>query len=240
MLSLLLAAATLAAAPAVSFEATSELLSSGSVQQRVDPAKKIYVVVEGMRGQAAPEVAAKLVADTFAAKAGPGKLAEAAAAASAKVFAEAGKKAELKGMGALLVGAAVSGDRLHIAHVGDCRAWRLRAGKLEQLTADHTLLNDYLKTRKLTPEEIKAFPYKHVVVRAVGMKATVEAEVREEALQPGDRYLLASAELQVALEVDAIAKALGAPQPAKALRDAAAAIGVKDLGLMVLAVGGGK
>ncbi len=69
-------------------------------------------------------------------------------------------------------------DGVYVAHVGDSRVYRVRDGKLEQLTEDHSLLNDYIKMKRLTPEEIANFPHKNVIVRALGMKDTVKVDTR--------------------------------------------------------------
>jgi serine/threonine protein phosphatase PrpC len=66
----------------------------------------------------------------------------------------------------------VEGDAL-IAHVGDSRVYRVRNKQMTQITEDHSLLNDYIKAKKLTPDEIANFPHKNVIVRALGMKETV-------------------------------------------------------------------
>ena len=60
------------------------------------------------------------------------------------------------------------------------------------MTEDHSLLNDYIKMKKLTPEEIENFPHKNVIVRALGMKETVQVDVRTEKSQLNDVYLLCS------------------------------------------------
>jgi protein phosphatase len=70
--------------------------------------------------------------------------------------------------------------------------YRIRDGKLELLTEDHSLLNDYIKMRRLTPEEIANFPHKNVIVRALGMKDTVKVDTRFEQPRADDTYLLCS------------------------------------------------
>jgi protein phosphatase len=76
--------------------------------------------------------------------------------------------------------------------VGDSRGYRFRDGKIEQLTEDHSLLNDYIKMKRLTPEEIANFPHKNVIVRALGMKDTVKVDTRFEQPRAHDTYLLCS------------------------------------------------
>jgi protein phosphatase len=76
--------------------------------------------------------------------------------------------------------------------VGDSRVYFFREGTLRQITEDHSLLNDYLKAKKLTPEEIEAFPHKNVIVRALGMKDTVTVDINRVEPKDGDIYLLCS------------------------------------------------
>jgi protein phosphatase len=95
-------------------------------------------------------------------------------------------------MGTTLVATLFSEEAIIIAHVGDSRLYRLRDGVFEQLTEDHSLLNDYIKMKHLSPEEIAAFPHKNVIVRALGMKATVQVDVLVEEPRLGDVYLLCS------------------------------------------------
>jgi protein phosphatase len=85
----------------------------------------------------------------------------------------------------------IDGDAL-IAHVGDSRVYRIRNGQMTQLTEDHSLLNDYIKAKKLTPDEIANFPHKNVIVRALGMKETVLVDVSRHTLQAGDIYVSCS------------------------------------------------
>ena len=95
-------------------------------------------------------------------------------------------------MGTTIVATFFNEERCYIGHVGDSRVYRFRQGKLLQLTEDHSLLNDYIKMRQLTPEEIEAFPHKNVIVRALGMKETVQVDVLSEAPEENDVYLLCS------------------------------------------------
>jgi serine/threonine protein phosphatase PrpC len=97
----------------------------------------------------------------------------------------------------------------YVGHVGDSRVYRQRNGKLTQLTEDHSLLNDYIKMKNLTPEEIEAFPHKNVIVRALGMKETVQVDVYHEVPEPGDIYLLCSDGLSGMVNDDNIQRLLG-------------------------------
>ena len=98
----------------------------------------------------------------------------------------------------------LGGKALYCGHVGDSRIYRLRNNKFDLLTEDHSLLNDYLKMKTLTPEEIENFPHKNVIVRALGMKETVQVDVCFEEPMHGDRYLLCSDGLSDMVEDDDI------------------------------------
>src|SRR5205085_2862764 len=79
-----------------------------------------------------------------------------------------------------------------VGHVGDSRLYRRREGVFKQITEDHSLLNDYIKMKNLSADEIAAFPHKNVIVRALGMKDTVQVDVHVDAPALGDLYLLCS------------------------------------------------
>src|SRR6185436_3254180 len=81
---------------------------------------------------------------------------------------------------------------LVVAHVGDSRAYRLRKGQLQQLTEDHSLLNDYLKMHRLREDEAGKFQQKNVIVRALGMKESVQVDVLIDQHQIHDVYLFCS------------------------------------------------
>src|SRR4051812_27487439 len=95
-------------------------------------------------------------------------------------------------MGTTIVSIHFNSTYAYVAHVGDSRVYFFRAGMLRQITEDHSLLNDYLKAKRLTPEEIEAFPHKNVIVRALGMKDTVQVDVSRLEPVDGDVFLLCS------------------------------------------------
>ena len=76
--------------------------------------------------------------------------------------------------------------------MGDSRLYRRRDGRFEQITEDHSLLNDYIKIKHLSPEEIANFPHKNVIVRALGMKDSVQVDVHIDNPRLGDVYVLCS------------------------------------------------
>jgi protein phosphatase len=93
-------------------------------------------------------------------------------------------------MGTTIVAALFCDDQVVIGHVRDSRVYRLRDGKLLQLTEDHSLLNDYIKMKKMSEEEIGKFQHKNVIVRALGMKETVQVDIITETPRLGDCFLM--------------------------------------------------
>src|SRR5512138_1301163 len=179
------------------------------------PEENLFCVADGMGGHASGEVAARIAVEEMAEffrmtgrdedATWPFKLDPARAyddnrlltgvkLANLRIFERAASDQRLRGMGTTLVAASFPRGRpqVIIGHVGDSRAYLFRGGAIRQVTEDHSLLNDYKKTRALTPEEIEAFPHKNVIVRALGMKDTVDVDVREEPLEDGDVVLLCS------------------------------------------------
>jgi serine/threonine protein phosphatase PrpC len=112
--------------------------------------------------------------------------------ANLRIFEKASTEQKYKGMGTTVVAVHYADKIAVVAHVGDSRVYFFRNGVLKQITEDHSLLNDYLKAKKLTPEEIEAFPHKNVIVRALGMKDNVQVDVSRLEPQEGDIYLLCS------------------------------------------------
>jgi serine/threonine protein phosphatase PrpC len=173
-----------------------------------------YVVVDGMgAGRSAEEATALVlrVARTAYATAearGPVALVRALQTAGAAVLQRSRDDRTWLGMGAAVVAVALTPREVHVAHVGDARAYRLRAGVLEQLTEDHSLVNDYRRMKPdLTPDEIEALP-KNVITRALGMKDDVEVELRTEAARAADLYLLSSDGLHGVVDAEGMAAIL--------------------------------
>jgi serine/threonine protein phosphatase PrpC len=108
------------------------------------------------------------------------------------------------GMGTTLVAAMFYDDRVTIAHVGDSRLYRMRKGNLEQITVDHSLLQELVDKGFYTPEEAKQSLNKNLVTRAMGIESTVVPDVQEDAAIPGDIYLLCSDGLTDLVEDDQI------------------------------------
>ncbi|MFZ0661972.1 MAG: Stp1/IreP family PP2C-type Ser/Thr phosphatase [Acidobacteriaceae bacterium] len=158
----------------------------------------VFVVCDGMGGAAAGEVASRLAVDTLierlCAVSSPEDrrraLQESVAAANRLVFAQAAKDPALKGMGTTLVAVAVQDHSALIAHVGDSRCYLFRDGQLTRQTNDHSLVDEQVRLGHMTPEDAERSPLKNVITRAVGTQPSVEAEINELPLQPGDVLLL--------------------------------------------------
>jgi serine/threonine protein phosphatase PrpC len=112
--------------------------------------------------------------------------------ANLRIFEASQREARYRGMGTTLAGVNFIGGDALVAHVGDSRVYRVRNKQMTQLTEDHSLLNDYIKAKKLTPDEIANFPHKNVIVRALGMKETVLVDLSRHVLQAGDVYISCS------------------------------------------------
>ena len=173
----------------------------------------LYIVADGMGGHASGEVACKMAVDSlrefFAATAQDpertwpykmdrskgyeeNRLITGIKLANLRIYESAQRDPKQRGMGTTIVTMFAVEDGVYVAHVGDSRSYRVRDGKLEQLTEDHSLLNDYIKMKRLSAEEIANFPHKNVIVRALGMKDTVKVDARYEQPRAGDTYVLCS------------------------------------------------
>ena len=114
--------------------------------------------------------------------------------ANLRIFEASQREPRYRGMGTTMAGINFVDDcaTVLVSHVGDSRVYRLREGELGQLTEDHSLLNDYIKAKKLTAEEIANFPHKNVIVRALGMKETVLVDLSRFEVHAGDIFLMCS------------------------------------------------
>src|SRR3982751_1618628 len=126
------------------------------------------------------------------------------AAANKGIYEAAQARPECAGMGTTLVAAVVCGPRISIGHVGDSRCYRLRTEKFEQLTHDHSLLQEQIDSGVLTPEQAKYSLNKNLVTRALGIEAIVPADIAEYRVEPEDIYLLCSDGLTDMVDPEAV------------------------------------
>ncbi len=126
--------------------------------------------------------------------------------ANRSIFNSANSNAQYAGMGTTLVTGVFRDDKLVLGHIGDSRCYRLRAGVLEQITKDHSLLQEQMDAGLITPEQAATSSIKNLVTRALGVDDTVLLEVNEHQVQVGDTYLLCSDGLSDMIDDAAIAK----------------------------------
>jgi len=192
------------------------------------PEVKLFILSDGMGGEAHGEVASQLAVETIAhhiraaqeaaadsdATQGPGfsfatrQLANAVCAANHKIFQSAQQTPGRHGMGATVVTARIDGPEMSIVSVGDSRAYLFRDDVLEQLTEDHTLVAEQVRRGLITPEQATKSRVQNVLVRALGVRDEVEPDLFEEELHAGDIMLLCSDGLTRMVADDAIAGAL--------------------------------
>jgi serine/threonine protein phosphatase PrpC len=158
----------------------------------------LFAVADGMGGAKAGEVASRLAAAAFRDFHEADQLApeERVAAiiqeANKRIYERARSDAEASGMGTTITAALLVGDSVAIGHVGDSRAYRLRRGRLEQLTEDHSLVADLVRSGRLTPEEADTHPQRSVITRALGTDVEVDVDTFTVDAEPGDLFLLCS------------------------------------------------
>ncbi len=175
--------------------------------------EQLFIVADGMGGHSSGEVASRLAAETVSEFYQRTKDEEATwpykmdrslsyienrlvcgiKLANFKIYDSASKDIRFKGMGTTLVTCLINGDKIFVAHVGDSRCYRMRHNVLSQVTRDHSLLEDYKDAKPdMTEEEERNFPHKNVITRALGMRDTVQVDIKTEDVVDGDMFLLCS------------------------------------------------
>jgi serine/threonine protein phosphatase PrpC len=162
----------------------------------------VYLVCDGMGGAAAGEVASTIAVDevlrllTNRNDAKDPQLPDAAQSAICEaneaIFTRAQRNHRLNGMGTTLVALATREQRVWVLNVGDSRCYRLRKGNLEQLSRDHSLVEEQVRLGRMTPREALHSPLKNVITRALGTQSHVTPDVFEFEAEPGDLFLLCS------------------------------------------------
>ena len=160
-------------------------------------APPLFAVADGMGGAQAGEVASKLAAaaleDTDSgSSSGQERVIALIQEANRRVYLRANTDPATSGMGTTMTVALVEGQVVTIGHVGDSRAYLVRAGRLEQLTEDHSLVNELLKSGKLSPQEAETHPQRSVITRAVGTDPDVDVDAFTVDALEGDVFLLCS------------------------------------------------
>ena len=179
----------------------------------VDDDQQLYVVADGMGGHLGGEMASMLAVTTIQetirddrsqvvngrAYKGPIEqhpalmmLPKAVKRACAAIYRKAQEVPELQGMGTTVTGVAFIDDYAFFGHVGDSRAYLIRDGRIEQLSEDHSLVNEQLKAGLITPEQARMSRFKHIITRSVGFEEDVAVDTMVVPTQEGDLYVLCS------------------------------------------------
>jgi len=176
--------------------------------------EQLFLVADGMGGHASGEVASKMAAETIgefyqrtrededatwpykmdrSLSYVENRLVCAVKLANLRIFETSCRDIRYKGMGTTIVSCQVCGDKAYVGHVGDSRVYRIRGNQITQITRDHSLLEDYKEAKPdMTEEEERNFPHKNVITRALGMRETVQVDIKAHQIQSGDLFILCS------------------------------------------------
>lgn len=179
----------------------------------VDDEQQLYVVADGMGGHLGGEMASELAVSTIKEAVeedrgsvvngkpfkGPIEqhpalmmLPRAVKKACATIFQRAREEPELQGMGTTVTGVAFVDTFAFFGHVGDSRAYLIRDSRIEQLSDDHSLVNEQLKAGLITPEQAKMSRFRHIITRSVGFEEDVAVDTMVVPIKEGDIYVLCS------------------------------------------------
>jgi len=163
----------------------------------------VYVVCDGMGGAAAGEIASSLAVDEVLRLLKtrkqednepelPAAAESAVTAANEAIFSRAQRNHRLNGMGTTLVVMVTQEQHVWVLNIGDSRCYRIRKGKLEQLTQDHSLVEEQVRLGRMTPREALHSPLRNVITRALGTQSQVRPDTFKLEAEPGDIFLLCS------------------------------------------------
>jgi len=161
-------------------------------------APPLFCVADGMGGAQAGEVASRLAAAAVedvvdqGGRSGPERVTSLIQEANRRVYERASVDPTVSGMGTTMTVALLEERGVTIGHVGDSRAYLVRAGVLKQLTEDHSLVNELVKSGKLSREEAEQHPQRSVITRALGTDPDVDVDAFTVDAQPGDLFLICS------------------------------------------------
>ncbi len=181
----------------------------------------VYVVCDGMGGAAAGEIASSIAVDEvlrlLCARDRQAPLPtvaeEAISAANTAIFSRAERNYKLSGMGTTLVALVVEETHVWALNVGDSRCYRLRAGRLEQLTLDHSLVEEQVRLGRMSRAEALRSPMRNMITRALGTQNHVTPDCFQFAVEPGDLFLLNSDGLTRELSDEKVQSILAVEQP---------------------------
>ena len=182
-----------------------------------DPELGMFVIADGMGGRPGGSQASRVATETFleqmrrldaSSRLDQASLRRAIAITNSKVRSVGEINPLLAGLGTTLSAVLLDGARGKIVHIGDSRIYRFRAGKLEQLTKDHTLVAELVEGNELSLEAARQYPLRHVLSRSVGTQETVEPDIHDLDLAPHDCLILATDGLTDALSDDGLSRVM--------------------------------
>jgi serine/threonine protein phosphatase PrpC len=199
----------------------------------------LFAVADGMGGAQAGEIASRLAAAALRQpsddESGDGRkrVVQLIQEANRRVYERSSEDEAVSGMGTTMTVALVEDTTVWIGHVGDSRAYRVRDGSLEQLTEDHSLVAELVRSGKLSPEEAEIHPQRSVITRALGTDPDVDVDVFSVSPEPGDLFMICSDGLTAMITDDAILEIIedhrgDLDRSAKRLVDAANRSGGED------------
>ena len=213
-----------------------------SNQDAIIEGERLFGVADGMGGHKGGETASAGARDGLV-ELLAGKtpaldsLRDAVTEVNGRLFRQQQGDEKLSGMGTTLTALWFSDHYVYIGHVGDSRAYLLREGKLQQMTSDHSLVAELVRSCVLTPEQAEGHPMRNVITRAVGTEETVDVDLLVEERQAGDLWLVCSDGLYGMVSDSAMEAILTVNTPkaaSKLLVDAALAAGGHDNVTVVL------
>jgi len=159
----------------------------------------VYVVCDGMGGAAAGEIASSLAVDEImrlvagsSTRPARGEMETAIAAANHAIYSRAQRNHKLSGMGTTMVVLVAEERRVTVFNIGDSRCYRLRDRRLEQVTLDHSLVEEQMRLGRMTLAEAQRSPLRNVITRALGTQKEVTPDIFELEADPGDLFLICS------------------------------------------------
>jgi serine/threonine protein phosphatase PrpC len=155
----------------------------------------LFAVADGMGGAQAGEIASRIAAAALRDSGGPAGVDAVVSLireANRRVYEAAATDEARSGMGTTMTAALIEEGTVHIGHVGDSRAYRVRDGQLEQLTDDHSLVAELVRSGRLSPEEADVHPQRSVITRVLGTDPDVDVDTLSVDARPGDVFMLCS------------------------------------------------
>jgi serine/threonine protein phosphatase PrpC len=168
----------------------------------------LFAVADGMGGARGGEIASRLAAAALreddTAASGEDRVIGLIQEANRRVYERSSEDSDASGMGTTVTVALVEDGGVTIGHVGDSRAYLIRGDNLEQLTDDHSLVAELVRSGRLSPEEAEAHPQRSVITRALGTDPDVDVDTLSVAAEPGDIFLICSDGLTSMVDDDTI------------------------------------